>query len=394
VYLFEVENGATKLVKSTRTSADGTFSIAFDPVYEGFYIIGGFKELAGQYPIYVKKNEQINLKIEKKELTFTDQVSTENKSLENWNQLKRSVVSDATKTKAENMATLATKAKSFLGKMNSTDKLFTKQMKSFVTFEQVYEQLKPMNSALSAIHFSALGKVFKTDDVFAYPKGKELICLYAHTGLRFQPTKKAIDFLESDRQKGLYVYEEKLLSAKTYANYEEVMQEYGQYFKDSNLEAKVEALGTKLLNEKVGAKGSAFSLPDRNGNLIGLKDFKGKVVVINVWATYCAPCKAQMPFLDRLKKKLEGEQDLFFVGVAFDGPKGKETWKKMIVEKNMTGIQLFGGGGGNLLAKDYAIKAMPRYLIFDRDGKLVTAHALPPGNAGLEKMILETLKKK
>ncbi|WP_140939228.1 TlpA family protein disulfide reductase [Sphingobacterium lumbrici] len=403
VYLFEVEDGAPKLIKSTRTAPDGTFSMEIDPSYEGFYLIGGFTKLAGQYPLYIKKGDKISVRIENKALFFEGEISTAHQILQHWNQMKAETLghimsyflsSSSTRSKMGALKKELKKVTDFRSNISTRDKPFKEQMDAFIAFDLDYHTFQRLKPGLATSYHLYVGKDKLNDDIILqYPWGKELLVLYADQANPKGSLQAGIDYLKTDRQKGFYLSEKEVPNLKTYAAFEQFMQHFGTYLDVPNLREQIDVLGVKLLNEQVGAKGSAFSLPDRDGKLIGLKDFKGKVVLINVWATYCAPCKAQMPFLDQLKKKLAKEEDLVFVGVAFDGPKGKATWEKMIVEKNMTGIQLFGGGGGNLLAKDYGIKAMPRYLIFDRDGKLVTANAPIPNGPGLEKMLLETLKK-
>jgi peroxiredoxin len=60
----------------------------------------------------------------------------------------------------------------------------------------------------------------------------------------------------------------------------------------------------------------AFTLPDRDGNEVSLADFRGKIVVLNFWATWCAPCRYEMPAFVRLQSKLGDKVQ--FVGVSVD----------------------------------------------------------------------------
>lgn len=404
IYIFEIINGAPKLLKSTMSDADGSFILEFAPAYEGFYLLGGFTKLAGQFPLYIKKEEQISLKIDNKTLVFADRLSAENQVLQDWNQLRKETLSHimsyflSRNNPQSSIAKLKTeldKVTEFRRDISMSDKLVKQNMDDFVAFDLDYSAFQVLKPNLASAYQLYLAKDKLSDDaILKYPRGRELLVLYADQKHPTGSLQIGLDNLKTERQKALYLLEKEVPKLKTYAAYEAFMQDYGRYMEVDGLREDNERLGAKLLNERVGATGSAFSLPDPTGKNYGLKDFKGKVVLINVWATYCAPCKVQMPFLEQLKEKMKSHEDMVFVGVAFDGPRALETWKKMIVEKNMTGLQLFGGGGGNLLAKDYGIKVMPRYLLFDREGRLVTANAPAPGTPSLEKMLLETLKNK
>jgi peroxiredoxin len=71
----------------------------------------------------------------------------------------------------------------------------------------------------------------------------------------------------------------------------------------------------------VGARVPAYSAPNLAGQSISLESFKGKVVVLNVWATWCRPCRAEMPALERLQQQLR-HQGLEVVAVSVDTPPG------------------------------------------------------------------------
>jgi thiol-disulfide isomerase/thioredoxin len=118
-----------------------------------------------------------------------------------------------------------------------------------------------------------------------------------------------------------------------------------------------------------GAVAPEFELPvlDSNGKTLKLSDLKGKAVVLNFWATYCVPCKSEMPWLVQLQKQY-GAQGLQIVGVTKDGDSQKtasEFTKKMginypILVGSEKVEDLYGGIGG-----------LPTTFFIDRNGKVV-----------------------
>lgn len=71
---------------------------------------------------------------------------------------------------------------------------------------------------------------------------------------------------------------------------------------------------TKL---KVGDRFPLLAFPDQNGKVISLADYHGKVVILNVWATWCGPCRAEMPSLQRLADRLNPEK-FVVIGISTD----------------------------------------------------------------------------
>jgi peroxiredoxin len=71
--------------------------------------------------------------------------------------------------------------------------------------------------------------------------------------------------------------------------------------------------------ERSGARATEFSLRDIDGKTVRLSDYRGSVVVVNFWATWCTPCHAEMPHLDRLYKQYR-DQGFVVLSIAMDGP--------------------------------------------------------------------------
>jgi thiol-disulfide isomerase/thioredoxin len=135
---------------------------------------------------------------------------------------------------------------------------------------------------------------------------------------------------------------------------------------------------------KKGALSPSFELPDANGEIIALADLKGKIVYIDIWSTTCSPCMAEIPFLNTLEKHYRG-QDIEFVSInVIDS---KERWQKIILEKEMKGIQLYAGDTMISFLKDYLVRGIPRFILIDRDGRIIDSSAKRPSNPKLKEQI-------
>ncbi|WP_028887588.1 TlpA family protein disulfide reductase [Tenacibaculum ovolyticum] len=106
---------------------------------------------------------------------------------------------------------------------------------------------------------------------------------------------------------------------------------------------------------------------------------KGKYLYIDVWATWCAYCKREIPLLKKLEEEYHGK-DIEFVSISVDDKKQHEKWKQTIIDREMTGVQLFSGKkqGDLEWAQKFLIKGLPKFIIIDPDGNIVNPNAPPP----------------
>lgn len=130
------------------------------------------------------------------------------------------------------------------------------------------------------------------------------------------------------------------------------------------------------------------------GGKTSLSDLKGKYVYVDVWATWCGPCKAEIPSLKALEKTYHGK-NIQFLSLSIDDDrshggswdKAREDWKAMIADKELGGIQLFAPNGWqSQFVLDYKIKGIPRFILIDPNGNVVTPDAPRPSDASLTEL--------
>ena len=162
------------------------------------------------------------------------------------------------------------------------------------------------------------------------------------------------------------------------------------YYKDYLAESV--ALKTELAKGKPSPQFDGYE--NYKGGKTSLSDLKGKYVYVDVWATWCGPCKAEIPALKELDKKYEGK-NIHFVSLSIDDDrshggswdKARENWKAMIADQQLTGIQLFAPNGWqSQFVLDYKIKGIPRFILIDPNGNVVTPDAPRPSNESLTEL--------
>ncbi|WP_316841268.1 TlpA disulfide reductase family protein [Pedobacter gandavensis] len=411
IALYVINNGETEEISKTRLGADGSFGFMFNPAKEGMYAIGWGEFIRGKYPVYLKKGDKAQVSINTRTFDFVGPQTPENTILYKWLKMSESMRYNSFHSMQQSkdffpaLATLATKSESFKKSIQTKNGVFNKTMKAIVGYDlDLYalnflalprgeflkkEQLSPFYNTLSD------PKKFDNDAALGMLHGKRFLELYANFIVPGRGTvDEKIKAFNNDVVKGAYLLNDQrvMKGINNYQAYEAFMAKYGAYFKSPYQQLLLEDLGRKLYNQVVGPKPAMnFTYPDQNGKMVSLTDFKGKVVVVDVWATWCAPCKQQIPYLKKMEEKFKG-QDVVFMSVSVDYEKDKQKWLDMLKDLNLHGIQLFASGWSKI-TKDYGIATLPRFMVFDKKGNVVSVDAPRPSDPKLTEMVENELSK-
>ncbi|SMO76883.1 Thiol-disulfide isomerase or thioredoxin [Solitalea koreensis] len=185
----------------------------------------------------------------------------------------------------------------------------------------------------------------------------------------------------------------KMPGIKEYENFVKYVEPYKSAFVTPEQKEAYNKFYNNLGPFAMGSPGYNFELKDVNDKTYSLAGFKGKVVVIDVWAMWCAPCLQEKPIMEKIAEGYKDRNDIIFIGMSVDGHAKKDAWKNFVKSKGFTSIELLTQFDESLF-KFYNISGIPRFLIFDRDGKVVTVDAPRPSNPQFKKLIDETLAAK
>lgn len=143
-----------------------------------------------------------------------------------------------------------------------------------------------------------------------------------------------------------------------------------------------------------GKEAPGFAYPNREGDTVSLKDLRGNYVYIDAWATWCGPCKREIPHLKELEEQF-ADENVSFVSISLDEKDDRAKWKKMVKKKELEGHQLIANGEafGSKLANDYLINSIPRFILISPDGKIIDNNAERPSGDAAEQL-KEVLKDK
>ncbi|UKJ08585.1 TlpA family protein disulfide reductase [Solitalea lacus] len=416
VRLFKVVMGRIEEIAKTMPNSAGKFNLKFQPEYKGYYAIGfGDKyEILDKYKIYAKGDDKINLELNDSAYVLTGNNSKENQVLYQWYKLaykveRRSVYFNRGGRRMQGffpeLQSLVEKSQNWMDGKETGNANFDQLMKSTINHDLAYFTMayliSPRASKPNPNDYTAFVKSFNADsylqneELLKFPYGTTLLrCLVAFKSQDYYNSnwEKLLPGISNDVLKGEFVLS-KMAAVKSYTNYQELYDAYNKYFLADDQKERVKKIEAGLQKYKPGTVAINFTGWDASGKEISLSDFKGKIVLVDVWATWCGPCNKEIPYLKKVEEEFHGK-DVVFIGVSVDEQKDKEKWKKFLVDNQMEGVQLFAGGWHqSTIAKAYGINGIPRFMLFDRNGNIINVDAPRPSDPKLKATLLDLLNK-
>ena len=269
-----------------------------------------------------------------------------------------------------------------------------------------------------------------TDGLHQFSDGKESSLLFLKDGDDLKLTMNAKEFDETIVYKGKgaeesnYLAQKALTDEKFEMSLEELMAKDEATFKAALADKKekdLAALESKGLNKKlveaikpviaqeelmltqfynqkkvaaklVGTPSPTFNYENHKGGKTSLESLKGKYVYIDVWATWCGPCIAEIPHLKKVEETYHAK-NIEFVSISIDKVKDHEKWEKFVTNKELGGIQLFADNDwSSQFVKEYQINGIPRFILVGPNGEIVNADAPRPSSPSLVELFDSLLK--
>ena len=252
--------------------------------------------------------------------------------------------------------------------LDDAAKMISPNFNSFISFYadieagkilEKEEQLKISDNGLALTKFKIINERFKNQEIKEY--------------LMYNTLKTHIKYEGANGTPTLIETFDKSCSNLTYKN--DIQKDYANW---KSLET--------------GNIAPTFAYSDIDGKLHDIANYKGKYIYVDVWATWCGPCKKELPHLEKLQEQYKDNDKILFTSVSID--KDKQAWERMVKDKNMQGLQLFAENEWRAsIVKDYKISGIPRFLLIDDQGKIISANAPRPSSQRIKAQLAAMLEK-
>jgi peroxiredoxin len=124
----------------------------------------------------------------------------------------------------------------------------------------------------------------------------------------------------------------------------------------------------------VGQPAPAFSQTTPDGKTVSLADYRGKFVLVDFWASWCGPCRAENPAVTKVYNEFKG-RNFDILGVSLDDEKGRAKWLKAVADDQLAWTQVSDlKGWENAVAQRYHVRSIPQNFLIDPTGKIVAAN--------------------
>ena len=163
---------------------------------------------------------------------------------------------------------------------------------------------------------------------------------------------------------------------------------YTSFISDPKLKLNLYQTNERLKSLNRGNKAHIFAGEALNGNEIVLDQLANRFVVIDVWATWCGPCKTESPYFEELAEKYTSDK-VAFVAVSID--EEKAPWRMEAPQKSKRVLQLWSKNPNEDFMKQYSVSSIPRFMLIDARGFIVNANMPAPSDPEFESILLKEI---
>lgn len=399
-----------KKVKSFIVDENGVFSDTIQHIEKGYYSFSDGKESSG---LYLENGFDIHLSLDTKEFDETISYTGTGSEANNYLAAKYLLKEKNPPTKLyvlEEAAFLSATDTSYTDINNMLHAIKNTSFVAFETKNLAFEKASAINMYGGYHGFLTKKRSFKVSDTFPnafegivmdndedfknFPSYQNIVIGNSFKNAREIAKKDSIPFQTAalnlikplsgkNIQQGLLkqlAYSVSARNPEAEALYKGIMEISTDADFKKSLTKKYNTLKALVVGK---ASPKFVDYENYKGGTTSLDDLKGKFVYVDVWATWCAPCKKEIPFLKKIEKQYH-DKNIYFVSISIDKKKDHQAWLDMVKDKKLSGVQLFADADWNSkFVKDYGINGIPRFLLIDPQGNIISTDAPRPSNPAL-----------
>ncbi len=412
---YKVSEGELQLVEVQYLKSDSTFNFDFTECEDGFYYLGIDDRSESVFAeVYLRNGEKANVIVDNMSIIPESLPDT---LIGRWQSKWSEIINESNSMflgegrdsdQLERVInTIDKRYLSYMDRVHTSDSGFNVLMKQKAEVEYEFFWLRMFSMAsgeesqimLQQKPFKRmLDKTFVTAGILKVNLGSRFLSFYPSYVRRIKNQLStdrfdySMNLYQNDSLKGHMLKEHLIKGKKSGKDFEYLMDKYGQCLTTALQISEVDSYKKQIVKFAEGMPAIDFSYSDALGKQHALSDYLGKVVLVDVWATWCIPCKAEMPHLEKLIEHYQGNPDIVFMGVSVDKQKDMSKWETFVKEHGLKGVQLLADKEfKSQIMIDYEITGVPRFMLFDKEGKIVSVNSARPSTAKLREMIDELL---
>ena len=140
-----------------------------------------------------------------------------------------------------------------------------------------------------------------------------------------------------------------------------------------------------------GAIAPEIEFEDIQEKKFNLSAFRGKPLYIDLWASWCRPCCAEIPYLAKLVDALGSDPEIVCISISID--ENRDDWTAKLSEGDENWPQFIATAEGQrAISADYGVSGIPRFLLIDAEGKIVSVNAPRPSSPDIRETLVEMLR--
>ena len=416
ILLYAYKQGELIEVGQQQLSEDGGFHFEFTPQEKGFYLIGDHQKAL--YPLYVQGGEELKVTLQRNRLVVNDAQDEANRLLYEWEDQVvpvreyaylqafipegKSVPYEEFFQELDRLAAAQQQYAQELAACGNPqlEQLFRFKSEAELNFYALSYLRSRGMTIPDSVEWCRYYKQMQPDRLFQdvklleVPFAGEMLDAYVWYLHKNTPLKEGESY-DYKCLKEQVLQQEYLLNAvkrfKFHDEYQVLADELRTQKLTPEFEQRLKNAEKALLWSAPGVEAPAFEGRGVDSSLVKLSDFKGKLLVVDVWATWCSPCRMMMPYFMELEREL-ADRDVAFLSVCIGVSIERDLWLELIRKDGLIGHHCFIASWTGDFATRYKITGVPRYMLIDREGKIITLNAPKPNKPELKEMILKALE--
>ena len=178
----------------------------------------------------------------------------------------------------------------------------------------------------------------------------------------------------------------------SYGMLDDALRLYGDYMAGQageGFKKRSESIYEAMQKLTAGNPAPEFTMTDIEGREVSLGDFRGKVIMLDFWASWCPPCLREMPHMKAMKERFVGEEDLVFVYISIDTD--EEAWRNAVDRLALKGVHFNTPGRERGVPPLYNVKWIPTFYVIGRDGNIFDNRPPMPSSGDLDEVLRQAL---